>query len=54
MIIDEKEQLKKRLKELEIEIEEIKSLSQARNRLLEANITELNDLYRVLNEKLKE
>jgi two-component system, NtrC family, sensor kinase len=51
---DELEQLRKRLSELEIEIEEVKSLSQARSMLLETNITELNDVYKVLNEKLKE
>jgi signal transduction histidine kinase len=48
------ERLEKRVRELEIEIEEIRSLSQARSRLLEANIAELNDVYRVLSEKLKE
>jgi signal transduction histidine kinase len=51
---DELGQLKKRLMELEMEIEEVKNLSQTRNRLLETNIAELNDVYRVLNEKLKE
>ncbi|MCX5813912.1 MAG: ATP-binding protein [Proteobacteria bacterium] len=51
---DENEQLRKRLREIEIEIEEVKSLSQARNMLLETNITELNDVYMALNEKLKE
>jgi len=51
---DDREQLKKRLMELEMEIEEVKSLSQARNMLLEANIAELNDVYKALNEKLKE
>ncbi len=48
------EQMEKRIRELEIELEEVKSLSQARSRLLEANIAELNDVYEVLNEKLKE
>jgi signal transduction histidine kinase len=51
---DENEQLRKRLMELEIEIEEVKSLSQSRSMLLETNIAELNDVYKVLNEKLKE
>ena len=51
---DAEERLEKRVKELEIEIEEIRSLSQARSKLLEANIAELNDVYRVLSEKLKE
>ena len=54
MAIGAEEELEKRLKELEIELEEVKSLSQARSRLLEANIAELNDVYKVLSEKLKE
>jgi signal transduction histidine kinase len=49
-----REQLEKKIMELEIEIEEVRSLSLARNRLLEANIVELNDVYKVLSEKLKE
>lgn len=48
------EKLKKRLMELEIEIEEVKNLSRTRNILLETNIKELNDAYRALNEKLRE
>jgi two-component system, NtrC family, sensor kinase len=51
---DVEERLEKRVRELEIEIEEVKSLSQARSRLLEANVTELNDVYKVLSEKLRE
>jgi two-component system, NtrC family, sensor histidine kinase HydH len=51
---DELEQLKRKLMGLEIEIEESKSLSQTRSMLLEANIAELNDVYKALNEKLKE
>jgi signal transduction histidine kinase len=51
---DDREKLKKRLMELEMEIEEVKNLSQTRNMLLEANIAELNDVYKALNEKLKE
>jgi len=51
---DDQEQLRKRLLELEMEIEEVKSLSQVRNMLLEKNIAELNDVYIALNEKLKE
>ncbi len=43
----------KRLKELEIILEEERSLSKARNTLLEANIKELGEVYIVLNEKLK-
>lgn len=51
---DDRKHLKKKLMELEMEIEEVKSLSQTRNKLLEANIAELNDVYKALNEKLKE
>jgi signal transduction histidine kinase len=43
-----------RVKELEIELEETKSLSGARNALLEANIKELSEVYEVLREKLKD
>ena len=42
-----------KLRELEITLEEERSLSKARNTLLEANIKELDDIYIVLNEKLK-
>jgi signal transduction histidine kinase len=48
-----KESSEKRLRELEITLEEERSLSKARNTLLEANIKELDDIYIVLNEKLK-
>jgi len=51
---DETGSLQKRLRELETELEETRSLSQARNRLLEANIRELNEVYTVLNEKIKD
>jgi len=51
---DETGSLQKRLQELETELEETRSLSQARNRLLEANIRELNEVYTVLNEKIKD
>ena len=51
---DETGSLTKRLQELETELEETRSLSQARNRLLEANIRELNEVYTVLNEKIKD
>ncbi len=40
-------------KDLEIALEEERSLSRARSTLLETNIKELNDVYAVLNEKLK-
>jgi signal transduction histidine kinase len=51
---DEIEVLRKRQQELETELEETRSLSQARNRLLETNVNELNEVYRVLNEKIKD
>ena len=46
--------LKKRIRELEIELEETKGLSTAKNKLLEANIAELNEVYTALNEKIKD
>ena len=52
--MDEKGLLEKRQKELEIELEETRSLSRTRDALLMANIKELNDVYDVLREKLKE
>jgi len=42
-----------KLRELEITLEEERSLSKARNTLLETNIKELDNIYVVLNEKLK-
>ncbi|MBA4416791.1 MAG: hypothetical protein C0392_02600 [Syntrophus sp. (in: bacteria)] len=50
----ENEVLQKSRRELEIELEETKSLSQARSTLLEANIHELNDIYHVLDERIKD
>jgi signal transduction histidine kinase len=44
----------KRVIELELALEEERSLSQARNKLLEANIKELNEVYDALKEKLNE
>lgn len=41
------------VRDLEIALEEEKSLSRARNILLESNIKELNDVYITLNDKLK-
>lgn len=52
--MDEKDLLLKRIKELEIELEDVKNLSRTRSKLLEANIKELNEVYNVLNEKFKE
>ncbi len=43
----------KQTRDLEIALEEEKSLSRARSILLESNIKELNDVYVVLNDKLK-
>lgn len=51
---DPKETAEKRVKELEMALEEERSLSQARNKLLAANIKELNEVYDALREKLTE
>jgi len=51
---DEAELLKRRIRELEIELEDAKNLSQARERLLVANIEELNASYNALREKVKD
>jgi signal transduction histidine kinase len=51
---DEVESLLRRQRELEMDLEETRSLSQARSKLLEANVTELNEVYLVLNEKIKD
>ncbi len=51
---DERDSAEKRLKELEMALEEERSLSQARNKLLAANIRELNEVYDALREKLTE
>lgn len=51
---DERDSAEKRLKELEMALEEERSLSQARNKLLAANIKELNEVYDALREKLTE
>ena len=52
--MDELEQYKHRIKELESDLEDAKSLSAARERLLIANISELNDVFGALREKIKE
>jgi len=52
--MDELEQYKHRIKELESDLEDAKSLSVARERLLIANISELNDVFSALREKIKE
>lgn len=51
---NETEELRRRQKELEIELEETKSLSQARSRLLEEHISELDNIYHILDEKIKD
>jgi two-component system NtrC family sensor kinase len=52
--VDEQEQLRKRIRELEIELEDARNLSCARERLLMANIQELNESYNALREKVKD
>lgn len=52
--MDDHESLKKRLKELEIELEDLKSLTDAKSRLLDAHIHELSEVYNALNEKFVE
>jgi C4-dicarboxylate-specific signal transduction histidine kinase len=51
---DDIESLLKRQKELEMELEETRNLSQARSKLLVANINELHEVYIALNEKIKD
>jgi signal transduction histidine kinase len=51
---DERDTAEKRVQELEMVLEEERSLSQARNKLLAANIKELNEVYDALREKLTE
>lgn len=52
--MDETEQLRRRIRELEIELEDAKNLSLARERLLVANIQELNQSYNALRSKVRE
>jgi len=52
--MDEKEELKRRIRELEIELDDAKNLSRARERLLIANVKELNESYDALREKVKD
>jgi len=51
---DERDTAEKRVQELAMVLEEERSLSQARNKLLAANIKELNEVYDALREKLAE
>jgi signal transduction histidine kinase len=53
-MVEGRESTEKRVMELELALEEERSLSQARNTLLEANIRELNEVYDALREKLNE
>lgn len=46
--------LERQKRELEVALEEARSLSLARNKLLAANIRELNDIYDVLKTKLQD
>lgn len=50
--MEELEILRNKLRQLEMELEEVKSLSRAQNKLLVAHIKELNDTYSALKEKL--
>jgi signal transduction histidine kinase len=52
--VDENEQLKHRMRELELELEDAKNLSRARERLLTANIKELNESYNALRGKVND
>ena len=52
--MDETERLRRRIRELEIELEDAKNLSHTRERLLLASIQELNESYNALREKVKE
>ena len=51
--MDDTDKLARNIKELEIELEDAKSLSDARERLLRANIDELNGIYRALQDKMR-
>lgn len=53
-MVEDKDTAEKRVIELELALEEERSLSQTRNKLLEANIKELNEVYEALREKLNE
>lgn len=53
-MVENKDTAEKRVIELELALEEERSLSQTRNKLLEANIKELNEVYEALREKLNE
>ena len=53
-MVEDRESTEKRVIELELALEEARGLSQARNKLLEANIRELNEVYDALREKLNE
>ncbi len=50
---ENKQSHENKIREVEIALEEERSISKARNALLEANIKELDDIYIVLDEKLR-
>lgn len=52
--MEDKEQLRKKIQELEMLLDETVNLSKARSKLLETNVQELNEVYVVLKEKLRE
>ncbi len=52
--MDQREELIRRIRELEIELEDAKNLSLARERLLIANIKELDESYNALREKVND
>ena len=51
---EDRSSTERRVKELELALEEERGLSQARNKLLEANINELSEVYDALRGKLTE
>lgn len=52
--MEKNEKLKRRIQELEIEVEDTKSLADTKSRLLDAHIKELNEVYKALNERFTE
>ncbi len=52
--MEEKDPLRKELRECEIQLEDMRGLSAAREQLLLANIKELNEVYETLREKIQD
>ncbi len=52
--MEENDSAEKRLKECEVQLEDIKGLALAREKLLLANIKELNEVYEALRQKISE